>query len=307
MVASQGVARYAGAMINTSCFEQIGIIGSGRVARALALALAPCSTAPLLAAARSREGLARLLADGSGAIAADSPAALLTSCDLIAIAVSDDALEDVAAVLAQGLGMGASPFVFHVSGRSGCAVLGPLAQAGARTAAIHPAMTFTSDPHGEVQRMAGARFAITAALPDTMATARRIVGLLGGVPVEIAEDRRALYHAALCHAANHLVTLLEGSASALRSAGVEDPHALMAPLVRAAVENSLAQGFDALSGPLLRTDRETIGNHLRAAARHAPRLLPAYRAMALATLDELALRGESTARDGLRRDLQNMP
>ncbi len=40
---------------------------------------------------------------------------------------------------------------------------------------------------------------------------------------EIPEDRRALYHAALCHASNHLVTLMSGATHALAMAGVDDP------------------------------------------------------------------------------------
>ncbi|WP_313738015.1 DUF2520 domain-containing protein, partial [Sphingobium yanoikuyae] len=76
--------------------------------------------------------------------------------------------------------------------------------------------------------------------------------------------------------------------------------ALLAPLVRAALDNSLDRGIDALSGPLLRGDRQTIGNHLTALTSHAPELLPAYRAMALATLDALD-RDESALRDDLSR------
>jgi predicted short-subunit dehydrogenase-like oxidoreductase (DUF2520 family) len=91
--------------------------------------------------------------------------------------------------------------------------------------------------------------------------------------------------------------LLDGSFGALRSAGVDDPAALLAPLVRAALENSLAQGFAALSGPLLRGDGETIVRHLAALADHSPELLPAYRAMALATLDAIARSGASVSPD----------
>src|SRR3546814_6999114 len=108
--------------------------------------------------------------------------------------------------MASALPASRSPFVFHVSGRSGAAVLQPLDNAGAMTAAIHPAMTFTGDPESEVGRMAGARFAITAGAGEAIERARDIVASLGGIAVEIAEERRALYPAALCHASNHLVT-----------------------------------------------------------------------------------------------------
>lgn len=273
-------------------FHQIGIVGAGRVAQALALGLAPHSLAqPLLWArtpARAETAAARL----GCAIAEPGLDRLAQACDVIVIAVSDDAVASVAADLAEAMATGRQPFVFHVSGRSGAAILDPLRAAGALTAAIHPAMTFTGDPEGEALRMEQARFAVTGSSPQASELAHRLVGLLGGVAVDIAEERRPLYHAALCHASNHLVTLMAGASHALRNAGVDDPAGLLAPLVRAALENSLDRGFDALSGPVLRGDSLTIESHLDILAACCPGLLPAYRAMALATLDELA-RGDT--------------
>ncbi|AQA00194.1 cytoplasmic protein [Sphingopyxis sp. QXT-31] len=277
-------------------YQHVGIAGSGRVARAMALALAPRSAGPVLLWGRSA-GHMQDAASAVGAAAADSIEGLVSSCDLIVIAVADTALAAVAAQLAEALAPGTEPFVCHVSGGSGAAILAPFADRGALTAAVHPGMTFTGDPEQEALRMAGARFAITAPDSEALAEARTLVALLGGIAVEIAEDRRALYHAALSHAANHLVTLMSGASHALRAAGADEPEALLAPLVRAALENSLEHGFDALSGPLLRGDTGTIRTHLAAIAHDCPDLLPAYRAMALATLDELALAGKNPSPD----------
>lgn len=283
-------------MTGSPRYHRVGIAGSGRVARALALALAPRSAEQPLLWGRS-PARAQDAAVAAGAVAAESCAALAQHCDLIIVAVADDALASVVAALAAALAPGHDPFVCHVSGGSGAAPLAPLHERGALTAAVHPAMTFTGDPAQEVQRMAGARFAITAPDGDALAEARTLVGLLGGVAVEIAEAHRALYHAALSHAANHLVTLLDGASHALRIAGADEPGALLAPLVRAALENSLAHGFAALSGPLLRGDAATIRTHVAAIERDCPALLPAYRAMALATLDALDRSGAPPAAD----------
>ena len=277
-------------MTKTPRFHRIGIVGTGRVARALALGLAEWSDLPLLVWGRARERAEQL-----GGEAAQSMAQLAQACDVIALAVSDDALNSVAGELAAVWPEHSAGFVFHVSGRSGLAPLEVLALRGAKTAAIHPAMTFTGDPAAELRRMAGARFAVTAAEAETVAIAHRLVAALGGMAVDIAEAQRPLYHAALCHAANHLVTLMAGSMEALARAGVADGSALLAPLVRAALENSLSMGFGALSGPLLRTDTETIGGHLAALKRDCPELLAAYRAMGNATLDRLERGGKEVA------------
>ena len=277
--------------MDTPKFRQVGIVGAGRVAQALAVALAPRSIAPPILWNRTAEHAHSAAASiGRTAVAAHAEG-LMRMCDAVAIAVSDDALEGVAFDLARLLPPGSSPIVFHVSGRSGAAILEPLRMAGALTAAIHPAMTFTGDPRGEAQRMGGARFAVTGSTPEATGQAERIVALLGGIAVKIAEDRRSLYHAALCHASNHLVTLVAGAANTLRDAGVDDPAGLLAPLVRAALENSLDHGFAGLSGPLLRGDAQTIAGHLATLGALSPGLLPAYRAMARVTLDELKRSG----------------
>ncbi|WP_206240711.1 Rossmann-like and DUF2520 domain-containing protein [Novosphingobium terrae] len=271
--------------------RRIGIIGTGRVGKALALGLAPYADGEPLIRGRSTAG--------------PSLEALVQACDIIAIAVADDALASVVADLASKGPFPHAPLVFHVSGSHGVGTLAPLHAQGALTAAIHPAMTFTGDPSSEVQRMVGARFAVTGSSEEASQQARQIVQRLGGIPVAVAEEHRALYHAALCHGANHLVTLLAGSSQALRAAGVDEPEALLAPLVRAALENALAKGFAALSGPLLRGDGQTIHHHLAAMDKDAPALTPAYRAMALATLDELERSGRPAAQQ-IRQNLETI-
>ena len=268
--------------------RQIGVVGAGRAARALALALRDPAGAPVSIWGRdpARRDAAAAESGGQGE---EKLATIPGRCDIIALAVADDALDAVVADMADAARPGA--FIFHVSGRSGAAALEPLGKRGALTAAIHPAMTFTGDTRTEVARMAGARFAVTAPDGDAMAFARALVRRLGGVPVAVAEAHRTLYHAALSHAANHLVTLIAGARDALEAAGVEEPGALLAPLTRAALDNSLDRGMDALSGPLLRGDAGTVADHLGALERDFPALLPAYRAMANATLDALEREG----------------
>ena len=284
-------------------FRQFGILGAGRVAQALALGLAPHSAAPPLLWGRSTEKLHAAAASIGCAVIAPSVDQLMAECDVVAIAVADDAIMSVSAEMAKQMPAGGSPFIFHVSGRSGASILDPLRAAGALTAAIHPAMTFTGDPANEIRRMAEACFAITGSTTDAVTRARHIVALLKGTAIEIAEERRSLYHAGLCHASNHLVTLMVGASHALRKAGVDDPAALLAPLVRAALENSLLLGFAALSGPLLRGDDQTISQHIDALADSVPELLPPYRAMALATLDEMERAGSGYVSPEIRRSL----
>ena len=285
--------------MNTLSFSQIGIVGTGKVARALALGLQSHSSAPLMlwgrAPAKCREAVEHL----AHARAVSSLSDIVNACDVVAIAVADDAIPEIVRAISEAGALSQVPLVFHVSGGSGTAVLEPLRQMDAKTAAIHPAMTFTGDPKLELQRMAGSRFAVTGSSPESAQLAQSIVEALDGISVEIPEAYRALYHAALCHAANHLVTLFAGASHALRAAGVEDPAGLLTPLACAALENSIANGFGALSGPVLRGDTQTIRRHLAALAGDCPELLPTYRAMALATAEELERRSDPLNRANL--------
>src|SRR3546814_8845922 len=101
----------------------------------LALALRPHASPPPMLWGRSPEKT-RSAAASVGAVAEPDLDRLVAECDIIAIAVADDALAEVVSHMASALPASRSPFVFHVSGRSGAAVLQPLDNAGAMTAAI---------------------------------------------------------------------------------------------------------------------------------------------------------------------------
>jgi predicted short-subunit dehydrogenase-like oxidoreductase (DUF2520 family) len=150
--------------------------------------------------------------------------------------------------------------------------------------AVHPAMTFTGHPH-DLDRLAeGVSFGVTA--PEHLrAFATRLVADLGGGVEWIDEDARPLYHAALAHGANHLVTLTNEALDRLRDAGVRHPERVLGPLLRAALENTLAHADAALTGPVVRGDAGTVARHLAVLRRVAPDSVATYLALARRTAD----------------------
>ena len=80
--------------------------------------------------------------------------------------------------------------------------------------ALHPVMTFTGTSL-DVDRLVGASFGVTAPT-GFLPVADALVLEMEAEPVHIAEEARPLYHAALAHASNHLVTLEASSADLLR-------------------------------------------------------------------------------------------
>jgi len=279
-------------MDSANSIDRLGIVGTGRVAHALGSLLAEQSKSAPLVWGRTK-AKAGALADRIGA---NQPATkigeLAQACNVIMIAVSDDAIGDVVKQLAAIASINPGTLVFHVSGRSGSSILSPLAKKGMQTAAIHPVMTFTGRVEADMGNVAGAHFAITAGQVDAEQDAKAIVSALGGEAFEVSEDKRIVYHAALSHVANHLVTLVAQASAMLGEAGIADPGQVMSPLVRAALNNSLENGFAALSGPLLRGDEETICGHLEAIDLSCPEISATYRALAKATLEQLARSGK---------------
>ena len=136
----------------------------------------------------------------------------------------------------------------------------------------------------------GCVFGLTAG-PAERELAERLVADLGGRPTWVLEEMRTLYHAGLAHGANHLVTLVSQAMELLAAAGSDDPAGTLRPLLTAALDNALAQGDTALTGPIVRGDVNTVRAHLADIAATAPHTLPSYVALARDTLDRVVTDG----------------
>ena len=217
------------------------------------------------------------------------PTDVARASDLLLLTVPDDMLSNVVTVLSASGAIREGQVVVHTSGRHGLAVLEPAREVGARTVALHPAMTFTGT-EVDLPRLAGCVFGVTAADADRELT-ESLVADLGGRAMWVPEDRRTLYHAGLAHGANHLVTLVAEAMEILSAAGAEDPAATLRPLLTAALDNALEDGDAALTGPIVRGDVETVRAHVADLEATAPQTLPSYLAMARATLSRAVTDG----------------
>ena len=184
------------------------------------------------------------------------------------LCVPDGEIAAAAAAITPGVPVG------HCSGANGLEVLG-----ARESFAFHPLMTV---PHSGAPDFRGAGAEVAGSSPRALAVARGLADRLGMRATTVADADRAAYHAAASIASNFLTTL-EGAAERLAAtAGVE--RELLAPLVRAAVENWVRLGAErAMTGPIARGDDGTIESHRAAIAERAPDLLPLFDAMADAT------------------------
>lgn len=261
----------------------VGVVSAGRVGAVLGAALAAAGHHVVATSGVSRASVQRADALLPG-VPLKSPDDVVAGADLALLAVPDDVLPGLVQGLAASGCFRAGQIVVHTSGAHGVGVLAPAVEHGVLPLALHPVMTFTGRTE-DVARLAGASVGVTAAKGDEIAwsVGEALVVEMGSEPVRVPEEVRPLYHAALAHGANHLVTLVRDCADLLDRAGIRPAEQLIAPLLSAALDNALRHGDRALTGPVARGDVGTVRTHLRELDAADPEVARAYRAMATRT------------------------
>jgi predicted short-subunit dehydrogenase-like oxidoreductase (DUF2520 family) len=257
----------------------------------------------VVAVAGESDASRRRAADLLPGVPLHKPTDVARACDVLLLTVPDDMLANVVTMLSASGAIRPGQYVVHTSGAHGLEILAPAIEAGARGIAMHPAMTFTGT-EVDLPRLSGCVFGVTAQDAERP-VAERLVADLGGTVVWVDEARRSLYHAGLAHGANHLVTLVAQAMELLSAAGADDPAATLRPLLTAALDNALAEGDAALTGPIVRGDVNTVRAHVADVAANAPDTLPSYLALARATLDRVVTDGRvlPIRADAIRRVL----
>jgi predicted short-subunit dehydrogenase-like oxidoreductase (DUF2520 family) len=182
----------------------------------------------------------------------------------ILIAVSDDAIPEVAAVLAAAGLTGA--IVLHTSGAAGPEALEALRVRDNSVGVLHPLQTVPSAERG-VQTLRGATYAFAGDASAAAWARDLIVTQLAGKPLAVDARRWQHYHAAAVMACNYQVTLVDAALELMEIAGIDRTAALdaRAPFLRATIDNVLAAGpEEALTGPIRRGDVGSIRRHLAA-------------------------------------------
>ncbi len=270
----------------------VGVVGAGRVGAVLGAALHRAGHRVVAVSGVSDASRARAaeLLPGTAVVAPDE---VVGRSELVVLAVPDDSLAALVAGLAATGAWQAGQLVVHTSGRHGLEVFEPAAEQRILGLALHPAMTFTGTAL-DLDRLVDCCFGVTAPEP-LRPVAEALVLEMGAEPVWIEPGARPLYHAALAHGANHLVTLIAQSLQALSAAGVANPGRLLGPLVAAALDNSLRAGDAALTGPVARGDAGTVAEHLRQLQGLSPDIRPTYVALARATAERALASGRLKA------------
>jgi predicted short-subunit dehydrogenase-like oxidoreductase (DUF2520 family) len=218
--------------------------------------------------------------------------------DMVWLTVPDDEIAPVARLLAKSQDW-KNKIVFHSSGALTSEELAPLRKLGARTASVHPMMTFV---RGAAPEMAGVSFALEGDA-SAVRVAREIVEDLGANGFVIDKRKKVLYHAFGSFASPLVVALLDSMEQVALAAGIRrgDIKPIMVPLLWQTLRNYFKKdAASAFSGPLVRGDVATIKRHL-AELKQLPEARQVYVALATASLQQLPVKNRKLIERELRK------
>jgi len=259
----------------------VAVLGAGRLGSSLAIALDKAGYTVAAITSRQpvhREWLSSHLTTG---IVVESVQTAANVANIVFITGPDADIEEICS----GVKWRSHQAVVHCAGALSLAPLDRARVSGAQTGGFHPLQTFpTIDSY---ERLKEVSFAIESASPTLLGWLRTLAGDLGGSAFEIESPQRAAYHASAVMACGLLSGLTGLSAEMWEPLGIERKEALrrLIPLLRATVDALDEKGLpEAITGPFVRGDVETITMHLEATANKSIATGNAYAALALASL-----------------------
>ena len=262
----------------------IGFVGAGVLGSGLALALSAAGWRVNAIASRTHASAERVASLIDGCAALESAQRVADVCDLVFITTPDSAISAVAGSVRWRQDQG----VTHCCGAASTELLASAQDTGAVVGAMHPFQTFAAiaGPDQAAERLQGVTFAVSATgwLEEFLP---KLAASLGGSAIAIPDGMRPLYHASAVLSCGYLATLLDAAVGLWTSMGFaeEDGIRATAPLARATIEAIERQGpANAVTGPVVRGDADTVAAHLELLSQHAAHLLPLYRQLTEASL-----------------------
>lgn len=236
----------------------IVIVGRGKVGRALHAALVD---------------------DGSHTVAIGGKRpdrAKLRNATLVILAVPDSEIRSTAGIVAESISTQAA--VVHCAGARTTSELEPCSARGASVGVMHPMVSFASTKH--LPSLAGKTFVANG---DKQALGRvRSVARACRARVVVARTDDPTYHAAAALVANGGASLAFFAVRLLKRLGfaTRDAERAIGGIVESVGSNVANVGVpEALTGPVVRGDADTVARHRKALRRRGAWALDAYDAV----------------------------
>jgi len=271
--------------------ETLAFIGLGRVGSALAVLLSRAGFRVAAVCDRDRKKSEMVAGQvGMPIQVTDDPAVAARMASVVFLTVQDRYIAPLCAQMAAAGALKSGQAVAHVSGSLTSEILRPAAEQGAGVFSLHPLQSI-ADPATALRVLPGSFFCFEG-IDEAYPLAGRLVAALQGRLLRIAAADKPLYHAAAVVASNFFIALEFLAISMLEQIGAGDDEArdMLLPLVRGSLENLASKGpVDALTGPIVRGDSDTIAGHLQVLEEKMPKVVETYKTLARLNV-ELAAR-----------------
>ncbi|WP_330997949.1 Rossmann-like and DUF2520 domain-containing protein [Pectinatus sottacetonis] len=262
---------------------KIGFIGAGKVGTTLGLYFQ--KHALPLAGYYSRSQHSRCNAAAITASAHFSSIKPLVSvCDVIFITTPDNVLPDIDNELPCLVPVKNKTWL-HTSGAHSSSILAQIAAHGGNIGSIHPLQSF-GEPHTSAKQLEKTFFTIEG-MPEAITVLTEIMHFTNGTYCTIPAANKALYHAGASILSNYLTTLINFGIECLQTAGINKKTLLNAvlPLITGTLANIKEESpVNALTGPIVRNDINTITAHINAINASIPDKNNFYQCLALETI-----------------------
>jgi predicted short-subunit dehydrogenase-like oxidoreductase (DUF2520 family) len=202
----------------------------------------------------------------------------------------DETIEEVIAAARDGR-ISRGTVILHTSAIAEPVGLRTLNESGFPGGTFHPLVPF-SNPEVSAELLRKGWVGIDGENAARSAS-RRLAGHIGARTLDIPPGRKPAYHAAAVMSSNFPVVLASVAGHLLHDIGVPDSSAYQAveSLMSGALANMKnALPDDALTGPIVRGDAETVSKHLRALEKQGS-ALDVYRALSAAAVEIARYRG----------------
>jgi predicted short-subunit dehydrogenase-like oxidoreductase (DUF2520 family) len=280
--------------------KTVAIIGAGRVGSSVGYLLAKAGYPVVAVATRTMVSAEKAAAFiGSGEPTTDVVRAA-SRAEIVFITTPDRFIQEVCERIATAGAYKPGALVVHMSGAHSLGLLDAARTAGAYRAVLHPLQSLASREQG-VRTLPGSYFRVEAD-PAALETAKDIVKTLDGIELVMPKwssnkESAALYHAGAVAVSNYFVALVDYGLKFYQTLGADKKEALRAvlPLIRGTLHNIETLGIpDALTGPIMRGDTQTVRDHLAAMQKRAPQLAGLYKELARQTVSVARDKGSIT-------------
>ena len=265
--------------------ERVFIIGPGHVGRGLSRAFRASGVRLIGLHGKRASGVAT----STGTIPPE-----ISGANVVIVAVRDSQLDTAIGELieaAEKRQLGSGTVILHTSAIADPAGLETLRTKTFAAGTFHPLVPF-ADPDASAELLRHGWIGVDGDNAAVNAS-RRLAGQIGARTIDIPAGRKAAYHAAAVMASNFPVVLASVASRLLKDIGIPEGSSLQAvtSLMGGALANMRqAVPDDALTGPVLRGDTETVAKHLRALTAHGD-AREVYRALSAAAVRIAQRRG----------------